>query len=1102
MNVSRCASSPLSPQNILPPFPFLARSITKAEGISFVDKAAKAKHPQPPVKNYRGSPALRPWQYPYLYAFYKHRSTPMRKRILSYSLLALLCLGSGRFSLQAQQTSWQQSPESELRQALDLFDKEMFSAARQAFFELMHRDAIREEGALYAEAAYYEALCAIELFNQDSKDLLLGFVENFPENNHTNRVHFNLARSSYQKKHYRSAIRYFEKVSLKDLEQEERYEYHFKKGYSHLREDDFATARKEFASVKDASSRYSAPVNYYYAHLAYIDGDNETALAGFAKIQDDPTFKAIVPHYQTQIYYRQGQWDKVTQLGSALLSSTSGKRNAEFNRMMGDAFFYQEDYANAIPYLASYNAAPGQRTGRSDQYQLAMAYFLAADYAAAISWFQQVAGPEDSLSQNAYYHLGYCFIQTEEKEFSRQAFLSAFKTDFDMRIKEDALFNYAKLAYELSHNPFNEAIRALQTYILEYPQSDRLDEAYTYLVDLFLSTRNYGGALEALESIRILSPELREAYQRVAYYQGIERYNSRDYQEAIALFHKSMEFDMNREIKAQALFWTGESYYQQKQFRDARTYYERFLTSPGSFSLDIYPATHYHIAYTFYTEKAYAEAATAFRKFLASPGSSSPRMLADANVRTGDAYFIRKLYREAIPYYEAAIKLAIADQDYALFQRAMAMGVMDQTRDKISNLEKLTRDYPRSPYRDNALYELGTTLLLVQEEDKALQFLRKIPQEHPGSAFEKKALLRVGLILYNRHLDDQAISTLKKVIEDYPGSAEAREALAVLRTIYVDLNETEAFFTYTAGLGFGSVSEREQDSLLYLAAENQYMNGKQDAALEGFNHYLSRFQRGMFRIQASFYRAEILFQRGERDKALADYEKVLEAPGAFTETTHLRLSSIHFGKKDYQKALTYYQELTRLAGNPQQQLTAQTGIMRCHHYLGQDAKAIEAAGEVLSSPQATDLLIVEAHLITARSKMALGDPGGAASSFGITSKLDRGIMGAEAKYYLCYLHYQSGDMEASEKAIFELINQYPAYDHWMARGFILLSDVYVKKDNLFQAKQTLYSVIDNHEGAELVQIARDKLANIEQKEAGQLVPEEGTEEKDDFEDLF
>ena len=34
--------------------------------------------------------------------------------------------------------------------------------------------------------------------------------------------------------------------------------------------------------------------------------------------------------------------------------------------------------------------------------------------------------------------------------------------------------------------------------------------------------------------------------------------------------------------------------------------------------------------------------------------------------------------------------------------------------------------------------------------------------------------------------------------------------------------------------------------------------------------------------------------------------------------------------------------------------------------------------------------------------------------------------------------------------------------YWTARSFIILSDVYVAKDNDFQAKETLKSVIENY----------------------------------------
>ena len=78
----------------------------------------------------------------------------------------------------------------------------------------------------------------------------------------------------------------------------------------------------------------------------------------------------------------------------------------------------------------------------------------------------------------------------------------ASKLNFDNIIKEDALFNYAKLTYEQLYAPFNEAIEAFRTYIQLYPNTPRTDEAYNYLTLAYLSTRNYKEAVESLEKIK------------------------------------------------------------------------------------------------------------------------------------------------------------------------------------------------------------------------------------------------------------------------------------------------------------------------------------------------------------------------------------------------------------------------------------------------------------------------------------------------------------------------------------------------------------------------------------------------------------------------
>jgi TolA-binding protein len=65
-----------------------------------------------------------------------------------------------------------------------------------------------------------------------------------------------------------------------------------------------------------------------------------------------------------------------------------------------------------------------------------------------------------------------------------------------------------------------------------------------------------------------------------------------------------------------------------------------------------------------------------------------------------------------------------------------------------------------------------------------------------------------------------------------------------------------------------------------------------------------------------------------------------------------------------------------------------------------------------------------------------------------------------------------------------LKDQFSFYDYWYAKSFILLADCYAKTGDYFQAKSTLQSIIDKYEGAELVQIAKDKLKAIQEMEKG------------------
>ena len=58
---------------------------------------------------------------------------------------------------------------------------------------------------------------------------------------------------------------------------------------------------------------------------------------------------------------------------------------------------------------------------------------------------------------------------------------------------EDILYRSrpVPVSYEISINPYNDAIESFQKYLKDYPNSMRIDEIQTYLVSLYLTTKNY-----------------------------------------------------------------------------------------------------------------------------------------------------------------------------------------------------------------------------------------------------------------------------------------------------------------------------------------------------------------------------------------------------------------------------------------------------------------------------------------------------------------------------------------------------------------------------------------------------------------------------------
>ena len=114
---------------------------------------------------------------------------------------------------------------------------------------------------------------------------------------------------------------------------------------------------------------------------------------------------------------------------------------------------------------------------------------------------------------------------------------------------------------------YNIILLYLDLYLEKYPDTQYKDEVETLLIDSYITSKNYKEALELLKNKK--SFESKVAYQKVAFYRGLELYNEGNYQDAKDLFEKSLSEQQDQTFTARATFWNAETDYNLSDYNEA-----------------------------------------------------------------------------------------------------------------------------------------------------------------------------------------------------------------------------------------------------------------------------------------------------------------------------------------------------------------------------------------------------------------------------------------------------------------------------------------------------------------------------------------------------
>lgn len=993
-------------------------------------------------------------------------------RRLSGILFALLFWGT--LSVLAQKSTIYTTNLKDFETAISLYNAGQYASAKFVFDRVKTNSASLE---FQSDCLYYTAMCAIRERQPNAGSLMERFVLDYPTSTKKNQGCVEVAHFYFQQENYEKALSWYEKVDEMYLATNENDKYNFQKGYSFF----IAKNKKQASTYLNkvlTTQNYGSQTKYYLGFMAYEGDDYKQANKYFDAVSAEGKYKERMSYYQSDMNFKLGNFQKAIDLGQQAMPKSTAGEQSELNKIIGESYFNLKEYPKAIPYLKSYEGKNG-KWSNTDFYQLGYAYYQQNEFQNAVSQFNKIINGKDFVAQNGYYHLGQSYLNLNKKQEALNAFKNASEMDFDASLKEESSLNYAKISYEIGNS--YESVPAILTAFLEqYPQNSNRTDIEKILIDSYLSSKNYKEALTILEKNG--SQENKLAYQKVLFYSGLQSFTYGDYQTALKQFEKAVNQQKEALITARATFWKGETEFVLEDFKNALLSFKQFIGFAEAINTPEFKNSYYNIAYVYFKIKEYDQAGNYFQKQI-EKGIDKVRMN-DAYLRLADCRFVTSNYDKAMEAYAKVIEQQSVDADYAFYQRSISYGFVGKNQKKIENLISFLQLYPKSEYRDDALFELGNTYVTENKDAQAITTYDQLIKEFEKGSFVSKAILRQGLVYYNSDKDAQALTKFKQVVAEFPKSSEALEAVSTARLIYVENGNVDEYASWVRTLDFVAVSDTDLDNDTYESADKQYQQSNVSQAISGFGAYLTAFPKGIHALQAHFYLAQSLYSNGSEDKSVAHYEYVIGEPrNEFTEPSLVRLGQLFLKANEVEKAIVVLSRIETEADLLQNKTFAQANLMKLYYDKKDFANAVIYAEKVLDNPKSEIDVKNDAQIVVSRSAMETGDEAKAKAGYEKLATV-QGELGAEALYYDAYFKAKEGKFEESNTVIQQLAKNYSDYKYFGAKGLLLMAaNFYALKDS-YQATFILETVIKNFSDfSDIVAKAQTDLETIKSNES-------------------
>lgn len=969
----------------------------------------------------------------------------MKRKFIFIAVLAFL---SGSFLVSS---SAEERPDG-FREALRLIDRGFGPRASSI---LMLKDDVNAKG--------YDVLIHVLRRTEGYEAPMHRFLEENPHIALVPQIKYAYALNLFDDGDFKGALEIFDNLDVERLHSDQKTEYLFKKAYACLENHMLTEAVKGFELVQELPMNdYVAPSRYILGYINYETRSFAKALSWFEKSVEDSRFSEMSSYYIMECRFMLGDHAYVAANAERMLGAVPVDRKANTARLISESLLVLGDADQARKYYDMAMGGGETPETRAEWFYSGSVLYAVKDYEGAIRSYSHMTERSDSLGQIANYHLGYSYIQTKNKVAALTAFKEAAQVWYSPAIAEDAYFNWAKLAFDINHDPsvFND-------YLKKYPVKEQSDRINNYIAVAALYDRDYATAIEAYDRIDELDNGMVLNYMKANYLRANQLVSSGSYRLAIPCLKASAYYsDKSSRFNQLSRFWLAESYYRNDQYDDAIGVFENLYNTQALYRQPESYVIPYCIGYSHYKKGAYGAAMKWFDIYLEDNHDHLYRK--EAMERRADCYFIQKQYDKAAKAYDLVLKEYFDVNDiYAYYQSALAYGLMNRNSKKIELLSNVMKASPSSEFYPEAMFELGRAYVAAEKDESAFECFNRIVKNVKDYNFVAKAYVEMGSLARNQSQYNEALVYYKKVVEEMAFSDYSDDAMAAIESIYQTKNDPEEYIAYIESIGKGaSKTESEKETMIFNSAEQVYLSGNYDKAVTSLKAYLDKYPAGKNAYKADFYMAESYRSLGKLEQACDSYANVIQdGEGSFVELSMLNFSRLSYQLERWEDAFGGYSSLYSAALLENNKHMAIIGMMRSAFKAHRWSDAVANADRLLASDRADSQSKAEALYIKAKSYLASSRRD---EAFSIVADLAKDVTteyGAEAAYMLIVDSYDKGEFEDVENKVYALSDAGTPYVYWLAKSFIILGDSFVEREEFEQAKATFQSLMDGYQAS-------------------------------------